>query len=239
MIFIELFFTFFKIGLFTVGGGYAMLPLIRTEVLSKGWLTAEEIVNFIAVSESTPGPFAVNIATYIGSVRGGAAGAACATLGVVLPSFLIILVIERCYKKFKSSKIVAGLMSGLKPAVIGLIAAAVLTVGKTVFLNSSTPTGFPDRIGLVSNREFRIGFCACTLCLPKKTSSDINDFDCRCSRHSIRPFGRNACCAALTAALTPKTISPVRATHRIDFFRCLLCKLCIARVGAIVQIKHV
>ena len=135
MIFIELFFTFFKIGLFTVGGGYAMLPLIRTEVLSKGWLTAEEIVNFIAVSESTPGPFAVNIATYIGSVRGGAAGAACATLGVVLPSFLIILAIARCYKKFKSSKIVAGLMSGLKPAV--------LTVGKTVFLNSATPTGFP------------------------------------------------------------------------------------------------
>ena len=120
-----------------------MLPLIRTEVLSKGWLTAEEIVNFIAVSESTPGPFAVNIATYIGSVRGGAAGAVCATLGVVLPSFLIILAIARCYKKFKSSKIVAGLMSGLKPAGIGLIAAAVLTVGKTVFLNSATPTGFP------------------------------------------------------------------------------------------------
>ena len=143
MIFIELFFTFFKIGLFTVGGGYAMLPLIRTEVLGKGWLTAEEIVNFIAVSESTPGPCAVNIATYIGSVRGGAAGAACATLGVVLPSFLIILAIARCYKKFKSSKIVAGLMSGLKPAVIGLIAAAVLTVGKAVFLNSATPTGFP------------------------------------------------------------------------------------------------
>lgn len=146
MIFIELFFTFFKIGLFTVGGGYAMLPLIRTEVLSKGWLTAEEIVNFIAVSESTPGPFAVNIATYIGSVRGGTAGAACATLGVVLPSFLIILAIARCYKKFKSSKIVAGLMSGLKPAVIGLIAAAVLTVGKTVFLNSATPTGFPATV---------------------------------------------------------------------------------------------
>lgn len=74
------------------------------------------------------------------------------------------------------------------------------------------------RIGLVSNREFRIGFCACTLCLPKKTSSNINDFDCRCSRHSIRPFGRNACCLALTAALTPRTISPVRATHRIEFF---------------------
>ena len=89
---------------------------------------------------------AVNIATYIGSVRGGAAGAACATLGVVLPSFLIILAIARCYKKFKSSKIVAGLMSGLKPAVIGLIAAAVLTVGKTVFLNSATPTGFPATV---------------------------------------------------------------------------------------------
>lgn len=143
MILFELFFTFFKIGLFTIGGGYAMLPLIRSEVLSKGWLTAAEIVNFIAVSESTPGPFAVNIATYIGAVRGGVAGAACATLGVVLPSFLIILVIARCYKKFKDSKIVAGLMSGLKPAVIGLIAAAVLTVGKTVFLNAQTPTGLP------------------------------------------------------------------------------------------------
>ena len=190
--------------------------LSERKFFSKGWLTAEEIVNFIAVSESTPGPFAVNIATYIGSVRGGAAGAVCATLGVVLPSFLIILAIARCYKKFKSSRIVAGLMSGLKPAVIGLIAAAVLTVGKTVFLNSATPTGFPttasDWFRTVSSR---IGFCACTLCLPKKTSSNINDFDCCCSRHSIRPFGRNACCAALTAALTPRTISPVRATRRI------------------------
>ena len=192
-------------------------PFLRGS--GKGWLTAEEIVNFIAVSESTPGPFAVNIATYIGSVRGGAAGAVCATLGVVLPSFLIILAIARCYKKFKSSKIVAGLMSGLKPAVIGLIAAAVLTVGKTVFLNSATPTGFPatasDWFRTVSSAlVFVLALFACR----KKSSSNINDFDCRCSRHSIRPFGRNACCLELTAALTSRTISPMRATHRIEFF---------------------
>lgn len=142
MIFIELFFTFFKIGLFTVGGGYAMLPLIRTEVLSKGWLTAEEIVNFIAVSESTPAVRSKYCNLYRFCPRWGSRGSLC-NVGVVLPSFLIILAIARCYKKFKSSKIVAGLMSGLKPAVIGLIAAAVLTVGKTVFLNSATPTGFP------------------------------------------------------------------------------------------------
>ena len=139
-----LFATFFKIGAFTFGGGYAMIPLIQREIVDKKqWATNEDLLDIIAIAESTPGPIAVNAATFIGSKIDGFFGALFATLGVVLPSFLIILAIARCYKKFKSSKIVAGLMSGLKPAVIGLIAAAVLTVGKTVFLNSATPTGFP------------------------------------------------------------------------------------------------
>ena len=132
----SLFFTFFKIGAFTFGGGYAMLPFIRAEVAAHGWLTQEELINFIAVSESTPGPFAVNISTYVGMTVGGLPGAVCATLGVILPSFLIILLVAKCFEKFRESRIVKGCMSGLKPAVVGLIAAAFLSVGETVF--------FPD-----------------------------------------------------------------------------------------------
>ena len=101
MIFFELFITFFKIGLFTFGGGYAMLPLIQEEVTTRNWIPLEDLINFIAVSESTPGPFAINMATYVGSevggvygVMGSIFGSFCATLGVVLPSFIIILIIS-------------------------------------------------------------------------------------------------------------------------------------------------
>ena len=142
MVCLELFVTFFKIGLFTIGGGYAMLPLIQEEVQSNGWMTAQELVNFIAVSESTPGPFAVNVSTYVGAELAGLPGALCATLGVVLPSFLIILLVARCYAAFRSSAIVSGVMGGLRPAVIGMIAAAVVSEGATVFL--------PDGVQAVS-----------------------------------------------------------------------------------------
>ena len=138
MILLELFLTFFKIGAFTFGGGYAMLPMIEAEANARGWLSTEELIDFIAVSESTPGPYAVNIATFIGIRTGGVAGAAAATLGVVLPSFLIILLTAGLYSRFRQSKTVAGAMGGLKPAVVGLIAAALLTLLKAVFL----PDGF-------------------------------------------------------------------------------------------------
>lgn len=133
---LELFFTFFKIGLFTFGGGYAMLPLIQEAVLDKSWATEAELVNFIAVSESTPGPFAVNMSTYIGTEQAGFFGALFATLGVVLPSFIIILIVAKCYEKFQSSKIVKGCMSGLKPCVVGLIGAAVINIAITVLFPS-------------------------------------------------------------------------------------------------------
>ncbi len=143
MIFLKLFLTFFKIGAFTFGGGYAMLPFIKEEVLANGWMPLSEIVDFIAVSESTPGPFAINMATFIGNhqgsaygVFGGIFGAFCATLGVVLPSFIIILIVARMYEKFKNSKVVAGCMTGLKPAVIGFIGAAVVSIAATVFIGS-------------------------------------------------------------------------------------------------------
>ena len=140
MILLELFWTFFKIGAFTFGGGYAMLPLIQAEVAAHGWMGAEELVNFVAVSESTPGPFAVNISTFVGTRLAGLPGAVCATLGVALPSFVIILIVAKCFARFKGSRIVQSCMAGLRPAVVGLIATALLSVGKTVF--------FPDGIAV-------------------------------------------------------------------------------------------
>ena len=133
MILWELFWTFFKIGAFTFGGGYAMLPLIQDAVTAKGWVSSQALVDFVAVSESTPGPFAVNMATYVGAQLQGIPGAACATLGVVLPSFLIILIIAKCYQRFQKSTLVRGVMAGLKPAVVGMIATALLNVATTVF----------------------------------------------------------------------------------------------------------
>lgn len=133
MILLELFWTFFKIGALTFGGGYAMLPLMQEQVLSRAWATEEQLIHFIAVSESTPGPFAVNMATYIGAEMGGVFGSACATLGVVLPSFLVILIVAKCYDKFRQSRVVKGCMSGLKPAVVGLIGNAFLNVMITIF----------------------------------------------------------------------------------------------------------
>ena len=142
----SLFFTFFKIGAFTFGGGYAMLPLIQQAVLEKGWLTPQQVIDFVAVSESTPGPFAVNMATYVGTEQmtevfgglWGLVGGAVATLGVILPSFIIILIVARIFDAFKSNKHVKACMYGLKAAVPGLIGVAVLSMVKTVFL----PFGF-------------------------------------------------------------------------------------------------
>ena len=133
MIYLELFLTFLQVGTVSFGGGYAMISLIRENVMAHGWLTEEELLNMIAVSESTPGPIAVNMATFVGSAQGGVLGSLLATLGVVLPSFVIILIVAKCYKRFKSNKLVVGAMNGLKPAVVGLIAAALLSLSGTVF----------------------------------------------------------------------------------------------------------
>ena len=137
-IYLLLFLEFFKMGALTFGGGYAMIPFIEETVLSHGWLTTGELVNFIAVSESTPGAFAVNISTYVGSEVGGLFGSLCATVGLVLPPFVIILIIAKCYEQFKESLAVRGVMLGLKSTVVGLIGATVLKVGYEVLL----PQGF-------------------------------------------------------------------------------------------------
>lgn len=147
MIVWTLFLTFLKIGAFTFGGGYAMVPFVEEEVIKHSWMSMTELVNFIAVSESTPGSFAVNISTYIGAEAGGFPGALFATLGVVLPSFIIILLVAKFYDKFKNSRMVTAAMNGLRPAVVGLIGAAAVSIGTAVFFPKTvTPAlllGFP------------------------------------------------------------------------------------------------
>lgn len=134
MIYWELFRVFFLIGAFTFGGGYAMIAMVQQQVVNHGWMSAEALIDFIAIAESTPGPIAVNLATFVGARMGGVPGALCATLGIVLPSFVVILLVARCYTAFRKSKWVQGIMSGLKPAVVGLIGSAMVTVALAVFV---------------------------------------------------------------------------------------------------------
>ena len=128
MIYLRLFLTFLEIGAVSFGGGYGMISLIREKVLGYGWLTEEEFLSFIAVSESTPGPLAVNMATFIGSSQGGFWGALCATLGVVLPSFCIILLIAALMRNLLKYAGVNAALEGIRPAVVGLILGTALTM---------------------------------------------------------------------------------------------------------------
>lgn len=128
MIYLQLFLTFFEIGLFTFGGGYAMISLIREKTLALGWLSEQELLNMIAVSESTPGPIAVNMATFVGSTQGGILGSLAATLGVVLPSFIIILLISALIRNILKYKGVQAFLGGVRPCVVALILATALTM---------------------------------------------------------------------------------------------------------------
>lgn len=121
MIYLQLFYEFFIIGLFTFGGGYAMIPLIQDVVVKNEWLAIEEFYNFIGICESTPGPIAVNMATYVGSTQGGILGSVCATLGVVLPSFIIILLIAALLNKLTSNKYFKNFIKGVRPVIVSLI----------------------------------------------------------------------------------------------------------------------
>lgn len=123
MIFFELFLAFLKVGFFAFGGAYAAIPLIRDVVSSYGWLTDEALSRMIAVSESTPGPIMVNLATYVGASQGGLLGAALATFAVVLPAFIIIVLLLSVLKRFAENRLFKAVLSALKPCVIGVILA--------------------------------------------------------------------------------------------------------------------
>jgi chromate transporter len=148
MIYWNLFYVFFTIGLFTFGGGYAMIPLITSEVVSRGWMTEDAIIKFIAVSESTPGPFAINIATYIGSIQGGWLGSIVASFAVILPSFIVILLVAALFKTFSKNRYVQAVLNGIRPVTIGLIAAtAILIATKNIWTN------FPETNALILSRS--------------------------------------------------------------------------------------
>ena len=123
MIYLKLFVAFLEVGLFSFGGGYVSIPLIREIVLSYGWMDDEMITHMIAVSESTPGPLMVNMATYVGSSQGGILGALVATLAVVLPAFLIIVLVMAILRRFISNRYFQAILSGMKPCIIGIIMA--------------------------------------------------------------------------------------------------------------------
>lgn len=147
MIFLRLFWEFFKTGLFAVGGGMATLPFLYSMAESTGWFSAGDLTDMIAVSESTPGPIGVNMATYVGyhtavtqlgSVPAGILGAVIATLGLVAPSVIIILIIARVLQKFRANKTVDAAFYGLRPCSVGLIAAAGLPVVKVAMFHFET-----------------------------------------------------------------------------------------------------
>ena len=138
MIYLQLFLTFLKVGAFAFGGGYAMLSLIGDSVLKYGWMTEEELLNFVGVETVIPGPIAVNMATYIGYEQGGFLGALLATIGVVLPSFVIILIVAACIKNLLKYPPVKTFIASMRPALGGLIVSVAVTMALTVFFGIDT-----------------------------------------------------------------------------------------------------
>ena len=140
MILLQLFFTFLKVGAFAFGGGYAMLSLIGDSVLRYGWMTEEELLNFVGVETVIPGPIAVNMATYIGYEQGGFPGALAATVGVVLPSFIVILIVAALIRNFLRCPPVKNCIAGMRPALGGLILSVAATMALSVFFGIDTLT---------------------------------------------------------------------------------------------------
>ena len=134
MIYLYLFLEFFKVGLFTFGGGYAMIPLIKEVVLSHGWMDEAHFIDMIGLSEVTPGPIAVNMATFIGSEQGGFLGSTIATLGVILPAFIIMLLISILLKKFMKNRFVQATLGGIKTVAVALItSSAIILLSDVLF----------------------------------------------------------------------------------------------------------
>ncbi len=137
--YLDLVSTFFRIGLFTIGGGYAMIPLIQQKVVEeKKWVSEEELVDLMAVAQSCPGIFAINISIFIGYKRHGVAGAVLSALGTALPSFIIILLIALLFQRFRDYTVVEKMFRGIRPAVVALIAAPVFKMAKTAKVNRYT-----------------------------------------------------------------------------------------------------
>ncbi|HBI73171.1 MAG TPA: chromate transporter [Lachnospiraceae bacterium] len=145
MIYLKLFFSFFQVGLFSIGGGYAAMPLIQQQIVELNhWLTMTEFTDLITIAEMTPGPIAINSATFVGTRIAGLGGALIATLGCVLPSFIIVLTLAKLYYKYKNLSIVQGILGGLRPVVVAMIASAGLSILITAFWGEGGITAFLD-----------------------------------------------------------------------------------------------
>ena len=141
MIFLQLFYEFFKTGLFAVGGGLATLPFLEDISQRTGWFTSAQLADMLAISESTPGPIGVNMATYVGFETAGILGSLCATVGLVLPSVIIIILISKVLEKFRTNTYVEAAFYGLRPASVAMVASAGIGVAMTTLLNL-TASGF-------------------------------------------------------------------------------------------------
>ena len=150
MNYLILFLEFLKIGVFTFGGGYAMIPLVKEAVLKHGWMNEETFLNMIGVSEVTPGPIAINMATYVGSTQAGFLGALLCTLGVVLPSFIIMLLISILLKKYMKNKYVQSALGGIKFVAIALITCSALTIAADVLFPYSVDGSFSISVNFVT-----------------------------------------------------------------------------------------
>ena len=150
MIYIQLLWSFIQIGLFSIGGGYASLPLIEHQVVDvHGWLTASQLTDIVTISQMTPRPIALNAATFVGTRIGGLPGAIVATLGCVLPSCIIVLALAWVYTKYKDLGLLRGILAGLRPAVVALIASAGLTILiSALFVNDVLPHALSDVDGI-------------------------------------------------------------------------------------------
>lgn len=167
MILLDLFLTFLLIGAVSFGGGYGMISLVREQVLAHGWLTESEFLDMIAVSESTPGPLAVNMATFIGSSQAGFPGALVATLGVVLPAFLIILLIAAVLKNLLRYRGVEAFLSGVRPTVVGLILGTAVVLGLATLFSLGS---LRDTSGVTHDAgAFLILFCLLALNAASRT----------------------------------------------------------------------
>ena len=145
---LKLFWTFFKIGLFTFGGGYAMIPMIIEETTKFDFIEESEIIDFIAISESTPGPFAVNISTFIGYEQNGIIGSIVATLGVILPSFIIILLLVNIIEKVKNNHFFKSVIKTVMPLIIGLILSTILDITLSSLFNINNLNNIKNEFSL-------------------------------------------------------------------------------------------
>lgn len=148
MIFVYLFTMFFKIGLFGFGGGMAMLPLIFQSVQALGIMSSDEFSNLVALSQVTPGPMAVNAATFVGFNYAGLPGALAATVGVCLPAFALMIITYRFVQKFNDSRTVQGIMTGIKPVTVALIGAAVIFVSENILVKGPLISGKLLELGI-------------------------------------------------------------------------------------------